>query len=522
MDLNFEKILQEHDADCLFVNTFDEFLSEYTEKKDNLLFQITGFEGSNGMALICKNKKCFFTDGRYLIQAKNQISSEFEIMHINNFYDLFTSLKISKILLDEKRFSMQFCLNFQKKYNVKFLHWKHEVALPFKNKSNFYKLPEILLGENSEEKLAKVRKHLKEKNADCFYVTDCQNICWILNIRGNDEDFTPVYKKHLIITQNDFKFEIDLETTHCKKILVDFQINFETYKKISCTKEFSNFITQLKAIKNNVEIEGIENGHKIDGKFLTNFLQNLEQNYTNLTEFDVGVELLNARKQSDCFVSPSFPSICGHNENGAIIHYTAKKENAKVINDGVLLIDSGGQYCGEENGKKVLATTDVTRTVYLGKNPSVEYQKVFTLVLKGHIAVATANFTEGTTGKEIDILARKFLLENGYNYDHGTGHGVGAFLSVHEAGVGISPQNETTLREGMLISNEPGCYLEGKFGVRIESLVLVVKKENGMLGFKTITLVPIQEKSINFEMLTDFEQNWVKDYNKLCWKNAKC
>ena len=185
------------------------------------------------------------------------------------------------------------------------------------------------------------------------------------------------------------------------------------------------------------------------------------------------------------------------------------------------MLDSGGQYCNFSGMQKILGTTDVTRTICLGNDVSEEYKKVFTLVLKGHIAVAMAEFYEGTTGKEIDILARKSLIEAGLNYDHGTGHGVGAFLSVHEAGAGISPRNTTILTEGMLISNEPGCYIEGKFGIRIENLVLVFKKQNNLLGFKTLTLVPIQEKSVNFEMLTSDEKNWLMEYNNLSLKNAK-
>ena len=521
MILNFEEILRENNADCVLINTFDEFLSEYTAKKDNLLFQIVGFSGSNGLAFIGKKQKVFFTDGRYLLQAKSEISDEFEINHIKDFDEIFAKYNIGTVLIDKSRFSAQFCVTMQAKHNVNFTHWKQDIAKLFENNGKFYILPESLTGESSHSKIEKIRKHLISKNADCYYVTDCQNICWLLNIRGQDEDFTPVFKTHLLITKNDVFLGKNFDINSFSKVLVDLQINFENYQKINCQKVFDDFITNLKAIKNDVEIEGIVNVHKIDGEILTNFLHNLENNYKGLSEFEVGENLLNARKQSEFFKFPSFASICGYNQNGAIIHYNATKNNAKVLDDGIFLLDSGGQYCDLLGKQKILGTTDVTRTICLGSDVDEEYKKVFTLVLKGHIAVAKAEFPQGTTGKEIDILARKPLIEVGLNYDHGTGHGVGAFLSVHEGGVGISPRNTTILKEGMLISNEPGCYLEGKFGVRIENLVLVVKKQNNLLGFKTLTLVPIQERSINFTMLASDEKIWVEEYNNLCLKNAK-
>lgn len=521
MALNFSDILQTNNADALLVNTNDEFLSEFTARENNMLHAVTGFTGSNGIALLTKNKKLFFTDGRYTLQAKNEIPSDFKILHINAFEDIFKEIGLKKILLDANRFSAEFCLSLVKKNpGIIFINWVHDLVEPFQNKSGHYELPEVLVGESSESKIAKIRKHLVEQNAECYYITDCQNICWILNIRGEDEEFTPIYKTHLIITKNTVEFAFTGQDLMFERILVDNRITFATYNQIKGHKIFDGFITELKAVKNTAEIEGIKNANKIDSRILTRFLTNLENRYYGLTELSIGKELLSLRKQNPYFVSPSFLTICGYNANSAIIHYNADDRNTKTVSDGILLIDSGGQYCDISAKEQILGTTDVTRTIYLGAEPPQEYKKVFTLVLKGHIALATAEFPANTRGKDLDILARKPLIDAGYNYDHGTGHGVGAFLSVHESGAGISPRAEGILKEGMLISNEPGCYIEGKFGIRIENLILVIKKPNGLLGFETITFIPIQEKSVDFEMLDSKEKQWLESYNNTAKTNC--
>lgn len=521
MELNFSDILQVNNADAIFVNTNDEFLSEFTNGEHNMLFILTGFTGSNGIAVIMRNCKLFFTDGRYLLQAKNEISSDYKILHINTFEKTISDMGIKVILLDEQRFAAKFCINIQVKYpNLQFKHWVHNIVPAFKNNGDFYNIPETLTGESSESKIQKVRKYMKDRNFDAYYITDCQNICWLLNIRGKDEEFTPIYKTHLLLTEENIELTTSGECPSCEKVLIDNQITFATYNGLKCEKQFDCFITKLKAIKNKIEIDGIKNAHRIDGQILTQFLINLEMHYHGLTEFSIGTELLCARKQNPYFISPSFATICGYNKNGAIVHYNATKQHTNVVSDGVLLLDSGGQYCDVSGQKRIFGTTDVTRTIYIGDDPSEEYKKVFTLVLKGHIAIAMAEFPIGTQGKDLDVLARRPLIDAGYNYDHGTGHGVSAFLSVHEAGVGISPRADGLLQEGMLVSNEPGCYIEGKFGIRIESLVLVVKKSECLLGFETITLVPIQKKSVNLTMLDKNEKEWLRNYNNITVTNC--
>lgn len=500
-----------HNVDAIFFTTQDEFLSEFTKPENNDVLCGTGFSGSNGYALLTKTKNILFTDGRYLLQAKNELPSSFEVQNISAFTKSLKEEGISSLALNFARVSAQFVKKLHSVLpQLKLVHLKEILSEPFSNNGTFY---EVEAGRSSKEKLEAVAKYLTEASRDGFFIADAQNTCWLLNIRGNDEHYTPVCKITLFV-KNNGSYEINPDLTKITgSILVDTQTTFLQWNTIPAEKQFDDFITNTKAIKNDAEIEGIINAHKIDGKILTQFFTDLETNYHGKTEVQIAEELLACRKSHSSFNMLSFATICGCNENGAIIHYHAKPEITKTVTEeSVLLIDSGGQFYG----KNILGTTDITRTVYLGNNPSADYKKAFTLVLKGHIAVATAVFNEATPSNTFDHLARKFLKEHGMDYAHSTGHGVGAFLSVHEAGCGISFRSEKPLKEGMLLSNEPGYYLEGKFGIRIENLILVCKNAEGDLFFETITLVPIQEKSIDFTLLTKEEKSWLEAYNKKC------
>lgn len=507
------KLLKESKADAVFFNTQDEFLSEFTKPENNDVLQITGFTGSNGFALIASNQSLFFTDGRYTLQAKSELPPHWQIYKISSFFEVVLKLNLKTLALNFAKISTQFATKLQ---NVvpNLINLAKSPSNPLQINNNFY---QINGGTSTEEKISQITQHTKKHNKDGFFISNPQNVCWILNVRGNDEDFTPIYKATLFIDANGtHTLNPNLEEI-AGEIFIEPEITHLHFINISVNKEFSNFVTTHKAIKNKTEIEGTINTHNIDGKILTNFLFWLEENYKGKTEWEISQKLLQFRQQHPFFKMPSFTTICGCNENGAIIHYNPQKQTAKVIEENsVLLIDSGGQYLGINT----LGTTDVTRTMFLGSTPPTEYQNVFTLVLKGHIALATAIFNETTPSSYFDKLARKFLKEEDKDYAHSTGHGVGAFLSVHESGCGISSKNNATLQEGMLLSNEPGYYLEGKFGIRIENLVLVCKNQEGNLYFKTITLAPIQEKSINFTLLTKTEKQWLENYNQQCIKNA--
>ena len=518
---NLRKYITLHNVDGIFLNTNDEYISEYSSDECNLLLQYTGFSGSNGCAIITQYETLFFTDGRYLLQAKNEILPCFEIIDIKHFFEVLKQKNFTQIVLNYNLVTTDFATRIiHENPQLSLINGDHHLKSKFQNRGTFYPISEKLTGVTSIKKIEIVQNHLKENRQSAFLVTNPQSICWLLNIRGIDEDFTPIYKTTLLISRTSYILNPDISKLR-GNICVESSINYFKFHELKWVTTFkSNLITELKTQKNQCEIAGIVNTHKIDGKILTQFLQELEQNYIGFSEFQVGENLLRARQKSPYFATPSFATICGCNENGAIVHYNAKENSCKILEENsIVLLDSGGQYIDKTGENQVFGTTDVTRTVFLGGNPPDEYKKWFTLVLKGSIAVATANLTNETLSREIDALARKPLFEQGYNYNHGTGHGVGAFLSVHESGAGIVAESNLKFKAGMVISNEPGAYFEGKFGIRIENLLLVRQNPDDTLFFETITLVPIQEKSINFEMLTPEETSWVLEYNARCLKN---
>lgn len=510
-----QNILTTENIDAMFFNTQDEFLSEFTKPENNDIFQITGFTGSNGYLLITPKIYIFFTDGRYTLQAQNELPQSFEIHNIIDFWIVIQKMGLQKLTLNFAKVSAEFALKLQNTLpKVKLVHLKHAFSKPFVNNGGSYPIES---GKSSQEKIHKITEHLHRSNKDGFFIADPQSVCWILNIRGNDEQHTPIHKVTMFI-KNDGAYELNPDFSQIVgNIFIDSQSTFMQYNSIVAQKEFNSYIVEKKVIKNKIEITGMVNAHKVDGKIVSQFLHWLAEYYEGKTEWDIAQKLLEFRMSHESFKILSFATICGCNENGAIIHYNPQKETAKTVTqNSVILIDSGGQFYGHN----ILGTTDITRTLFLGNaNPSEEYKQAFTLVLKGHIAVAMAIFKEDTPSNTFDKLARKYLKEHKMDYAHSTGHGVGSFLAVHEAGCGISSSNARPLKEGMVISNEPGYYLEGTFGIRIESLLLVCKNAEGNLYFQTITLVAIQEKSINFTMLTQEEKQWIEEYNKKCIYN---
>ena len=520
---NLRQYIVLHNVDGIFLNTNDEYISEYSSDECNLLLQYTGFSGSNGCAIITQYETLFFTDGRYTLQAKNELLPCFEVLDIKDFFVILAAKNFTQIVLNYNLITTDFAHRIiNENPQLSLINGDYHLRSKFQNRGVFYPVSEKLTGLSSIEKIQIVQNHLKENGKNAFLVTNPQNVCWLLNIRGSDEDFTPVYKTTLLIARNSYIVNPNLEKIR-GNVYIESTINYCKFHELKWVTTFkSNNITELKTQKNQHEIDGVVNTHKIDGQILTQFLQELEQNYMGLTEFEIGENLLKARQKSPYFTTPSFSTICGCNENGAIVHYNAKKNSCKIVQENsIILLDSGGQFIDKTAKKQVLGTTDVTRTVFLGGNPPEEYKKWFTLVLKGHISVANAKLTNETLSYEIDTLARKPLLEQGYNYNHGTGHGVGAFLSVHESGAGIGAESNLKFKAGMVISNEPGAYFEGKFGIRIENLLLVRQNSDSTMFFETITLVPIQEKSINFDMLTHEEANWVLEYNARCLENLR-
>ncbi len=542
-----KKLLKEQKIDYFFLPNSDEFFSEYLPENKKRIQYVTGFTGSNAYVIFGQNKSYFFTDGRYILQAQNEIDlAEFEIFNIAEKPVLSwisdNIKKDEKIALDPKLVNV----NFVKKIAAEKVFCEKNLVdeiwhdVPNATASKVFALDEKLTGADS---IFKRNQVLKNFDADAMIITKPENLCWLLNIRAFDIEFTPLLLAYAILfkngevelfvdekrfaginlpqvnfVQNDcFDLRIAVLKKSVKKIQIDLEsTNYWLYEIL----EKNNFeiiaktdpINLLKACKNQTEVSGMIKAHEEDGAAVSKFLlwlENALKNGEEVDEIKAEEKILEFRKESKNFLYPSFNTISSFADNGAVIHYHAsKKTNKKIEGDSLYLIDSGGQYCGD-----FIGTTDVTRTVAVG-NPTEEMMENFTRVLKGHIALARAKFPRGTTGGQLDALARFHLWNVGKDYDHGTGHGVGSFLSVHEGPCGISRRAHQELLPGMIISNEPGFYKEGEYGIRIENLMLVEEFNEKFLCFKTLTLVPLDERLIDFSMLTYPEKKWLAEYQR--------
>ena len=521
----------------------DEYFTEYS--KLNRLKIISDFTGSAGIAVILKKKNYLFTDGRYTIQSKIESGKYFKIVNIEEIINckLFRNITLG---VDPKLFTYNQIKKFFLKNNkVKFIsdNLIDNIKKQRDKKTyNFYSLKKNVVGENTSSKLTKISKFLLKNNSDYIFVSAPENVAWILNIRGSDIPNTPMPNCRLIISKTKKIFLIS-KIEKCKTLLKEKIITLKQFidinefsKKIfslkgesfiiddkTCSIFYENIIKSkfkikkigdptyiLKSIKNKTEINNMKKAHISDGVALTKFLYWIKDNKTKITEVDAQNKLEKFRKLNKNFLYPSFDTIAGSGKNGAIIHYRANKQNCKVIkNDDIFLCDSGGQY--------KYGTTDVTRTICFSKQ-NEKIKNIFTKVLKGHIAVATTNLKKDNIGKKIDKRARKFLKQINLDYAHGTGHGVGFFLNVHEGPQSISKFNKIKIQEGMILSNEPGYYKENEFGIRIENLIYVKKKTNKVF-FENLTMVPIDIDLINFKILTPDEKNYLFKYHLDVYSN---
>jgi len=532
------KQFKNYNIDGYVIPKNDEFFSEYTNK-DRLKF-ISNFTGSAGYAIILKKKCYLFVDGRYSIQAKIESGKNFKIVDYSKIVNtsvcknlnlgidptLFTSKQIKKFFLKNNK------VTFIKNNLIDDIY-------KFKNKKNlpFYSLDKKITGESHQIKISKVSTYLKKYKCDYLFVTAPENIAWLLNIRGYDNPTSPIPNSLLIISKSKKIFLI-VEKYKITKLISEKKLN---KKQIIDPNNISNLLNTLnsgnilidektcsiflekildkrfnlikkedpiyflKSIKNDVEINNMIKTHIIDGVALTKFIYWLKnKKQLNITEVDAQNKLEKFRKLNSKYLFPSFQTISGSGKNGAIVHYRARKNNTKLLKkDEIFLCDSGGQY--------KFGTTDVTRTICF-KNQNKKIKDIFTNVLKGHIAVVQTDLNKKKTGKLIDIEARRFLKKNGLDYEHGTGHGVGFFSNVHEGPQAISKKNSVKIQNGMVLSNEPGYYKKGKFGIRIENLIYANKVGNKLI-FKNLTLAPIEKDLINFELLTKSERDYIFKYH---------
>ena len=517
----------------------DEFFSEYS-KKDRLKF-ISNFSGSAGYAIILKNKNLLFVDGRYTIQAQIESKKNFKIVEYKKILNcsLFKNLTLG---LDPKFFTSHQIKNFFNAHNkIKIIEDNliDQISKKPKNEDKpFFTLEKKIVGQNFDSKLKKIIKFLKKKKSKYIFISAPENVAWLLNIRGFDNPNSPIPNCHIlvndkkklyfisnrkksvnlikkkilnskqIINPKNFKNLID-KLNDKKKILIDIKTCSIFYEKILMKKfkiiKCEDPIYALKSIKNKTEINHMIDSHIADGVALTKFLYWIKIiNRKKISEYQAQNKLESFRKKNKNYLYPSFNTISGAGSNGAIVHYRATRKKSKIIDKkDIFLCDSGGQY--------KYGTTDVTRTICFSR-PKKLIKNIYTKVLKGHIAVANTNLNLCNTGKRIDERARKFLKNDGLDYQHGTGHGVGFFLNVHEGPQSISKSNNIKISEGMILSNEPGYYKKGKFGIRIENLVFVKKKKKKIF-FENLTLSPIDKDLINFKLLSTDEKNYLFKYH---------
>ena len=534
----------EYNIDGYIVPKNDDYFTEYS--KINRLKIISNFSGSAGLAVILKKKNYLFTDGRYTIQSNIESGKNFKIVDLNKIINC-SIFKNVKLGIDPKLFTHgQIKKFFLKNNKIKFINKNLINDIKKQKNTNsikFFSLKKDIVGESSFSKLNKISKFLKKNRSDYIFVSAPENVAWILNIRGGDVPNSPLPNCRLIISKTKKIFLIS-SIAKCKKLFEQKIINSKQFidikefrKKIlnlkgknfviddkSCSIFYENIIKSkfkivrredptylLKAIKNKTEINNIKKAHISDGVALTKFIYWIKNiNKREITEVEAQDKLEKFRKINKDFLYPSFETIAGSGKNGAIVHYRANKKNCKVIQKkDIFLCDSGGQY--------KYGTTDVTRTICFAKQ-NLDIKNIFTKVLKGHIAVVSTNLNKDDIGKKIDKRARKFLKQSNLDYAHGTGHGVGFFLNVHEGPQSISKINRIKIKQGMVLSNEPGFYKKDKFGIRIENLIYV-KKIKKKIFFENLTMAPIEKDLINYKLLTKNEKNYLFKYHLKVYLN---
>ena len=545
----FRKEFSIYNIDGYIIPKNDKFFGEYVDPSNERLKYLTGFSGSAGQALVLKKKAFLFVDGRYTLQAQKEIKKGFKVIQIHKTKPL-EILKKNKqklrIGFDPKLYSTASLINLFKTKNIKLIpiikNLIDEIWLdkPKQKFNKFFILKTQYAGQDYKHKINLICNILKKRRLKNLLITAPENVAWMLNIRGKDNSFSPIpncnaivnNKRKIILIVDNKKISKNFKSQFRKILKYVNPSNITAYlnnldnkqnfliDKITCSFFYKEKIEQrfkyveeidpiffLKSKKNDVEINNTIKSHISDGTALTKFIFWIKNNINKLkiTELSALKKLEQFRKKNSNYISPSFNTISGSGPNGAIVHYRANnKTNRKIKIKDIYLCDSGGQYH--------YGTTDVTRTICFSKQ-SQKIRDIFTKVLKGHIGVATYNLKKNTTGKQLDIVARSPLKKAGLDYAHGTGHGVGYFLNVHEGPQAISKINNVRLEEGMILSNEPGYYESNKFGIRIENLVFI-KKYKKKLRFENLTLAPIEKDLINFKLLNKKEKKYLNEYHK--------
>ena len=548
------QILTSEGLDGFIVPRTDEYQGEYVPACAERLAWLTGFTGSAGFTIVMDDMAVVMSDGRYTIQLAQQVDSD--LYQVANTQEVKPEEWLKKnapdtvIGYDPKLHTPKQIEALEKAdielsavdSNLIDRIWKDKPDAPQAKTSLF---SEKYAGMSARDKIASIQNVLEEEDADAVVLTMSDSIAWLLNIRGGDIPYIPVALSYAVVPDkgkvkwfvsekkvtddvkaallNVVQFQDESALEDCLKSYEGRDVWLDTKRS---SVWFQNTLVQAganliakddpcilpRACKTAAEQAAMKAAHVRDGMALVKFFKWFDEEVSKgqLTELFVEEKLESCRAQANEFKEPSFNTIAGYGAHGAIVHYRADEQSNQTIKDGsLLLLDSGAQY---EDG-----TTDITRTMAVG-DVSAEMKECNTLVLKGHIALASTQFKKGTIGKELDALARAPLQEKGLDYGHGTGHGVGCYLSVHEEAANFNPRGEDEVKAGMIISNEPGFYKEGEYGIRIENLVLTIDAGDDALCFETITLCPIDKNLIIPERLSDDEKSWFNAYHQRVYK----
>lgn len=555
------KAMKKESIDAYIVYHSDPHISEYLPDHWKAREWLSGFTGSAGTLAVTQEHAALWTDSRYFIQAEQQLKgSGIELckmglpetpdipswlaINLNRQGLVATNGKVVSVSSAKqlKKALLNYGFDVSFKYDLISDIWEDRPKMP-KQKAYMHSLE--YAGISIQEKLGSIRKQLLANDATAYLMCALDEVCWTFNIRGTDIEYNPVVISYGYVDQDKAYLFIDsdkiddnlsdlfrneeVEVKGYKKLekflsklgkntvlLFDpSKTNLAVKKSISSkvkTIEQTGVVSIIKARKKPIEIEEIRKAMTQDGVALVKFFKWLYDNVgkIEITELDIAQKLRDFRGENEYFVGESFDTIAGFKDHGAIVHYSATEETSYSIKpDGFLLIDSGGQYL---NG-----TTDITRTVHLGE-PTEQEKVDYTLILKGMIQLSKAKFPASTRGSQLDTLARMALWSKGLNYGHGTGHGVGYFLNVHEGPQQIRPENHLPIEVGMVMSDEPGIYRAGQYGIRIENLIVCQEDETNdygrFLSFSALTLCPIDTKAINKDILLDEEKSWLNNYHK--------
>ncbi|MDV3426969.1 MAG: aminopeptidase P family protein, partial [Bacillota bacterium] len=559
---NLRQLMKQNNMDAYIIPSFDAHQSEYVSEHWKCREWISGFTGSAGTVVITLTDAGLWTDGRYYIQAEKQLQGSgirlFKMAEpgVPSYTEwLKNNLKEKGSAgFDGSVFSEDMVRGMEKAFESKAIAikmdkdlinelWKDRPSIPT---DSIFIHDVKYAGKSRTEKLNEVRAEMKRRGANYFLLTSLDDIAWLLNIRGNDVSNTPVIISNVIVSESKCWLFINSSKVpeKVKKILesdgVELQdydaasqflhhlakndavmldtgrVNAKLYSAISSDTakiESPNVTTELKAVKNEIEIANLRCCEINDGVAMVKFIKWLKTSIgkEEITEISASDKLEALRRQNDLCIGLSFDTIAAYKDHAAMMHYKAQKETQYTLkNEGFFLVDSGGQYF---NG-----TTDITRTIALGKLTEEE-KRDFTLVLKSNIALASVKFLHGATGSNLDVIARQPVWKYGLDYKCGTGHGVGFLLSVHEGPQRISTiPNDTVFEKGMNITNEPGIYKEGKHGIRTENMMLTLEDEKTEFGqfmkFESITYCPIDLDGIDKDMLTEDEKKWLNTYHK--------